>query len=121
MKTQDELSVFRFVFVVAMLCLVLLMISLLPISGAVVSLAQLVLFFVAGVRVYDLFAGRVQGILAFISAVGGLLVALSLLAGWLPLLGFSLVILELLQAVGLALLVAPLAMPGDVRRDLGGC
>lgn len=114
---------FRFVWVGLVVVLALLLTSLLlpPLSGALVFAAQLGTFLVAGIRCADVALGDVRGPLGFISALGGLLVAVALVGGWLPVLGYPAGFVTLLHSVGVVLLVVPLALPASVRDDLGGC
>lgn len=115
------MKVVRFWWVALVLLLALFLVSLTPAAGAVILAAQGALFILAGARVADLLAGRVRGVLAFVSAVGAVLVAVALVGAWLPPGLYLPEYLDVLRAVGLVLLVLPLAVPQAVRRDLGDC
>lgn len=114
---------FRFVWVGVVLILALLLTSLLlpGLTGALLLGAQLGTFLVAGIRCADVALGDVRGPLGFLSALGGLLVAVALVGAWFPGLGYPAGFVTLLHSVGVVLLVVPLALPGSVRDDLGGC
>ena len=105
------------------LILALLLTSLLVpgLAGSLLLAAQLGTFLVAGIRVADLVLGDVRGPLGFLSALGGLLVAVALVGAWFPGLGYPAGFVTLLHSVGVVLLVVPLALPASVRDVLGGC
>lgn len=87
-------------------------------SKPVLTAAQFIVFIASGVRVADLWRGHVSTKLEMLAGVGGLLVLVGLVGQLWPGLGYPSVLLALLQAVGVAFLVLPLAVP--VRYTSGG-